>query len=72
MSIRDYPGFKWKTIPNTNGGSYDVWEPAFSHDAIISIEGKFFNVSSMRPFETIHEAMEFVRNYAIIKYFDEN
>jgi len=36
------------------------------------IEGKFLNISSMTQFDTIHEAMEYIRNREIIKYFDED
>jgi hypothetical protein len=72
MSIRDYPGFKWILVPtsNSNGDSYDVWQSNFCTDAVMSIEGKFFNILSMRQFETIHDAMEYIRNRAIINYFD--
>jgi hypothetical protein len=72
MSIRDYPGFKWSLVPTSNNDAYDVWESAFCSDAVMSIEGKFLNISSMRQFDTIHEAMEYIRNRAIINYFDED
>jgi hypothetical protein len=36
------------------------------------IEGKFLNISSMTQFDTIYEAMEYIRNREIIKYFDED
>ena len=72
MSIRDYPGFKWRAMPNSRGGIYDVWESTFCHDTIFSIEGKFYKVSSMKQFDTIHEAMEYIRNREIIRFFDED
>ena len=72
MSIRDYPGFKWSLVPTTHNDAYDVWESTFCDDTIFSIEGKFYKVSSMKQFETIHDAMEYIRNRAIINYFDED
>ena len=72
MSIRDYPGFKWQTMPNSTGGVYDVWTSTFSSDAVFSIEGKFYKVSSMKKFETIYEAMDYIKHKAIINFFDEN
>jgi hypothetical protein len=72
MSIRDYPGFKWSLVPTTHNDAYDVWESNFCTDAVMSIEGKFFNISSMTQFDTIYEAMEYIRNREIIKYFDED
>jgi hypothetical protein len=72
--FRDYPGFKWSLVPtsNSNGDSYDVWQSNFCTDAVMLIEGKFFNISSMTQFDTIYEAMEYIRNREIIKYFDED
>ena len=70
--FRDYPGFKWSSVPTSNHDTYDVWESTFCPDAIMSIQGKFLNISSMTQFETIHEAMEYIRNRAIINYFDED
>ena len=70
MSIRDYPGFRWSLVPTTHNDTYDVWESTFCLDAVMSIEGKFFNISSMRQFDTIHEAMEYIRNREIIRFFD--
>jgi hypothetical protein len=70
--FRDYPGFKWSLVPTTHNDAYDVWESTFCPDAVMSIEGKFFNISSMTQFDTIYEAMEYIRNREIIKYFDED
>jgi hypothetical protein len=72
MSIRDYPGFKWSLIPTTNSDAYDVWQSNFCYDAIMSIEGKFLDLSSMRKFDTIHDAMEHIRHREIIRFFDED
>jgi hypothetical protein len=72
MSIRDYPGFKWRTIPRSNNDIYDVWEPNFAYDAVISIEGKFITTGNMRSYDTIHEAMDYIRHQAIINFFDED
>jgi hypothetical protein len=72
MNIRDYPGFKWRTILRSNNDVYDVWEPNFAYDAVISIEGKFITTGNMRPHDTIHEAMDYIRHQAIIRYFDED
>ena len=76
MSIRDYPGFKWKTIPRNNNDVYDVWEPNFAYDAVISIEGNFYaNIKDIKGHimhATIHDAMDYIRHQAIINFFDEN
>ena len=72
MSIRDYPGFKWSLVPTSNGDTYDVWESTFCPDAIMSSEGRFFNISDMYTFDTVHEAMEYIRHKAMIQFFDEN
>ena len=69
--FRDYPGFKWSLVPTTHNDAYDVWESTFCPDAIMCIEGKFLNISSMTQFDTIHEAMEYIRNREIIRFFDE-
>lgn len=71
MSIRDYPGFKWRTTPGANGDTYDIWESTFCFDTIFLLEGKFYKVSSMRNFDTIHEAMDYIRDREIVKYFDD-
>jgi hypothetical protein len=74
MRFRYYPGFSWYVTTNANGESFDHWESLFSHDIITHIEGKFYvNILSLHKsliFNTIHEAMEYIRNKAITKFFD--
>lgn len=75
MRFKYYPGFSWYVTTNSQGESFDNWESLFSDDDIVtSINGKFFvNILSLHKlvrFNTIHEAMEYVKNKAIINYFD--
>jgi uncharacterized protein (DUF608 family) len=75
MRFRYYPGFSWYVTTNGKGESLDHWESLFSNnDVITHIEGKFYvNILSLHNvlrFNTIHEAMEHIRNKAIVNYFD--
>jgi hypothetical protein len=77
MNIRDYPGFKWKPFPKADGDIYDTWEALFDNSCILSIEGRFY--ADVKNHEigyvthvSIHDAMDYIKNYAIIKYFDED
>ena len=72
MNVRDYLGFRYVPLILHGGDVRDTWNATFCPDAVISIEGTFLNISSMRQFDTIHEAMEYIRNREMIKYFDEN
>lgn len=75
MNSRDYPGFKWKPFYKANGDIYDTWETLFDNSCILSIEGKFYADVKKKEigyitYLSIHEAMEYVKNKAIINYFD--
>jgi hypothetical protein len=75
MRFRYYPGFSWYVTTNSKGESFDHWESLFSNnDVITSLNGKFYvNILSSHKsviFNTIYEAMDYIRNKAIINYFD--
>ena len=76
MSIRDYPGFKWSLFVKANEDVYDTWKSLFFDANIVSIEGNFYSYIAYERghvmHETIHDAMDYIRHKAIIKYFDEN
>lgn len=75
MNIRDYPGFTFYTTINVMSDSVDNWVSKFSNDTITLIEGKsYVNIHSLHEtvcFQDIHKAIEYVRNKAIINFFDK-
>lgn len=76
MNIRNYPGFRFYLDRRSYSVNYDAWEALFCNAYIISIEGNFYvNVKDQSGYimhVSIHHAMDYVKNYAIIKYFDED
>ena len=74
--FKDYPGFKWYPFPKADGDIYDTWEAQFTKANVISIEGNFYaNIKDIKGnimHATIHDAMDYIRHQAIIKYFDED
>lgn len=74
MNIRDYPGFKYAPVQFASGDVRDTWDAKFCKRYIVSVEGKFYASHGHKlqyVYNTIHEAMESIKSYAIIDFFDE-
>jgi hypothetical protein len=74
MSIRDYPGFKYVPLHFSSGEVRDTWNAKFCRGYIVSVEGKFYTTHSNKynkVCDDIYEAMSYIRNKAIINFFDK-
>lgn len=70
--FKDYPGFICDS-ENINR-KFHVWHSTFSDDFVYVILGRITTsiYGDSEIYETLEEAMQVIRNEAIINYFDEN